>query len=135
MGHINDADCWGTLVWTRDNRDTGWSVRPDTFGPHSRKLTSDYGQSLWWEPYDWREGMPDRDFEEEFREVKRLIEDGFCMASLHRRQLCAACGEKGRELSTYVGGIDVWPFDDEGAHVGFCGDMVAEIEYQLKENA
>jgi hypothetical protein len=139
MDHINDADCWGKLRWNRDNIDTGWSQRPDDFGPHSRILYRDSRQSLWWEPYEWREDRATRDFESEFASVKQVMEDGFCMVALHRREKCPHCGGPERELVEYLGGIDVWPWADEHKyHHTIVEDLAAEILHQVdhqKEHA
>lgn len=129
MDHVNGCDAYGVLVWTRNNVDTGWSVRPD--GPnnhHARVAERGHGSTLWWMPNPevWGdESYSQDDAARDFAFIRDLMRDGIAAALLTRRTICPCC-EQAIDRHAALGGIDVWPYGDDDAK-GYWRDVASDL--------
>lgn len=137
---INDAECWGELSdWIFNDRDTGWSRRPDGFGPHARIIARDRRCTQWWQPLPDVWGTPKpwgpHTFDEDFATARRLYEEGFAIVILELHELVK--DSTGREHDVLVMDVAVGGVDDTGpAYIReLVGDLAAELGVTIKEGS
>lgn len=124
---INDADCYGEVEQTPYN--DGYYERPWNFDGKARIVHKDRWGVIWWQPRPdiWGTPKPWGNFDADFKVVKYLYENGWASAVLYKRTTLP-CGHEEETVSA-LGGIDVWPWDDEHDYwKEIVSDLINELE-------
>jgi hypothetical protein len=119
---INDYDSDGTVEWTHNDWN-GWNHRPALFTGRARKLETEHGSSLWWEPCA---DLTEEQITAEFPLIRALARFGFQRVIL---ELLDGTDAYGRPIVVQVASLSgiEWDADD-----GYIQDVVADLLSELE---